>query len=239
MIESRKYVPDYYEHSRDYQVFLKLLDLIVNACDGDTKYYTGLLSPMQCKARLLPYLSHYVGYKYDYAEPVKLNRILTKNWSELKRNRGNMIGFRMAIALALCSVEDLEFADIYKMFNVQRVVETDGYGREIVKIRIYLYHYAYLSKLYDLIEAVRPAGTIVEIIPAVPISSSETVILTDEFKLMGYNYATGKLVRIGDIPIYVENCWEIMKNGQSTSKFLVDNEFFDEYHNSLNLASKN
>ena len=93
MIESRKLVPDYYEYSRDYQVFLKLLDIIVNACNADTRYFTSLVSPMQCKARLLPLLSNYVGYSYDYEESVALNRLITKNWATLKRNRGSLTGF--------------------------------------------------------------------------------------------------------------------------------------------------
>lgn len=236
MIQSRKHVPDYYERSRDYQVFLKLLDLVVNASEGDTNYFTSLLSPSHCKARLLPLLAHYVGYNYDYEEKVKLNRILIKNWSALKRQRGSLNGIRMAIALALHTIDDLETADIYKLFNVQRVIETDPYGRESVKLVIYLYHHAYLSKLYDLIEAVRPAGVVIEIIPAVPISASETVVLTDEYRMLGYNYATGKLLNIGDIPIYIQNSWEIMENRISTGTHLVDNEFYDNYHNKLNLA---
>ena len=35
MIESRQYVPDHYEKSRDFQVFLKIVDLVVNAAKAE------------------------------------------------------------------------------------------------------------------------------------------------------------------------------------------------------------
>lgn len=234
MIESRYYVPNYYEKSRDYQVFLKLLDLVINASKADIDYFTSLISPEQCKARILPLLSNYVGYEYDYAEKVRFNRIITKNFASLKRNRGSLNGITMAVALAFAQLEDLDDADIFNLFSVDYVKEKNKFGKEINKFRIYLYYHAYLSKLHYLIEQVRPAGTLVEIIPAIPINAQETVVLTDEYRMLGYDYTTGLLIKINDIPIYVEDCWEILKEGKSTGVFLVNNEFFDANNNQLN-----
>lgn len=234
MIETRKLVPDYYEHSRDYQVFLKLLDLIINACDADTKYFASLISPTLCKARLLPLLSNYVGYTYDYAETVKLNRLITKNWALLKRNRGSLTGFSMAIALALSQVEVDELSSILDLFNVDFSSTVNDYGRQYDTVQIYLHYRGYLSKMYDLLEAVRPAGVKIDITQSQPISSTETISLTDEFLMLGYDYVSGKLLKIGDSSILVENSWEILKDGVTTSEYLIDNEFYDERHNFLN-----
>lgn len=196
MIECRKYVPDYYERSRDYQVFLKLLDLIINACKADIDFFTDLLSADACKARMLPLLANYVGYSYDYEEKVKTNRVIIKNYPTLLRNRGSITGIRMAVAISMCQLEDVEDESIYQLFNVSYDTTYDNHGREVNCIRIYLFQEAYLSKLYDLIEAVRPAGTDVEIIPSIPIQSAETIVLTDEYRMLGYDYITGKLIRL-------------------------------------------
>lgn len=227
MIESRNYVPDWYEKSRDFQVFLKLVDLVVNAAKADIDYFTSLISPDQCKVALLPLLSNYVGKNYWYDEKVKFNRIVIKNWADLKQHRGSYIGVSMAVSLAINQLEDLDDAEIFKLFNVEFVTEEDRYGRRINKIRVYLYYKAYLSKLYELIEAVRPAGTMIEIIPAVSINAQETISLTDEYRMLGYDYCTGKLLNIGDIPIIVENSWQIMKDGQPTGEYLVDGVFYN------------
>ena len=235
MIESRKYVPDYYEKSRDFQVFLKLLDIIINACKGDIDYFTSLLSPKHCKARMLPLLSNYVGYEYDYEEKVAMNRVITENWAQLKRNRGSLTGAQMAVALSMSQLPDLDSSDVFKLFNVTYDDSEDTRGRKYDRFNIYLYHTAYLSKLYDLIEAIRPAGTLVNLIPSIPIESSDTIVLTDEYRILGYDYCTGKLIRIGDLPLYIENSWEIMQNGQTTSTFLVDGRFYDAFHNDLGM----
>lgn len=231
MIESRKLVPNYYESSRDFQVFLKLVDIVVNVCQCDTEYFVSLLSPENCKARLLPLLANHVGYEYDYQEKVSMNRTIIKNWAVLKRNRGSVTGISMAVALALKQIEDIDQASIFNLFNINYETYTDAQGRNRSKIQIYLHQPQYLSKLHDLIEAVRPAGMPIEIIPAVGFESSETVVLTDKYAMMGYDYVTGKILKIGDINIEVENCWEIMKAGVSMGEYLVDDKFYDTHHN--------
>lgn len=233
MIESRKLVPVHYGNSRDFQVFLKLVDLIANATDADTKHFMSLISPMLCKARMLPLLSNYVGYTYDYAETVKLNRLITKNWATLLRNRGSLTGFSMALALALSQVEVSELSSALDLFNVDFSSEVNKYGQQIDTVQIYLHYKGYVSKMYDLLEAVRPAGVKIDITPSVPITATETVSLTDEFLMLGYDYVSGKLIKIGDVSITIENSWEIMKEGITTSEYLIDNEFYDERHNAL------
>lgn len=234
MIESRKLVPEYYAKSRDFQLFLKIVDLVVNAAKADIDFFTSLISPEQCKARMLPLLGHYVGSGYDFKEKVNMNRIIIKNWPTLKHYRGSFTGISMAVALSFNQIEDVDDAEILRLFNVDLEKSTDRHGRITRKIKVYVYFHAYLSKLYDLIEAVRPAGTIVEITPAVSIDSSETIVLTDEFRMLGYDYCTGKLLKIGSIPIYIENSWQILKDGTPTNEYIVDGAFYDSCHVSLN-----
>lgn len=231
MIRTRKAVPEYYEKSRDFQVFLKLLDLIINACKADIDYFTSLLSADQCKASMLTLLANYVGYDYDYAQRVSVNRAIIKNWPTLIRNRGNETGIRMAVALSINQSDDLDSVNVFQLFNVDFVNSVDKYARPHTQINIYLFHDGYIDKLYDLIEAVRPVGTDIKVIPSISIQSSETIVLTDEYRMLGYDYTTGKLLKIGAVEILVENCWEIIKDGESTSEFLVDGEFYDEFHN--------
>lgn len=235
MIESRNFVPDYYAQSRDYQVFLKIVDIVINSAKADIDYFTSLISPELCKARMLPLLANYVGYNYDFEEKVKTNRAIIKNWPTLKHHRGSLIGISMAVALAFNQLDDLEEDEKFQLFNIDFDTVKDKHGRITRKIKVYVYFPAYLSKLYDLIEAVRPAGTVVEITPAASISSSETIVLTDEFRLLGYDYCTGKLLRIGNIPIYIENSWEIIKDGIPTNEYLVDGKFYDSSHTSLQM----
>ncbi len=234
MIRTRKCVPNYYEKSRDFQVFLKLLDLIINACKADIDHFVELLSPDLCKASLLPLLANYVGYDYDYAEKVSNNRIVIKNWPILIRKRGSEQGIRMAVALSISQIDDIGDAEVYQLFNVDFENYVDSNGRPHTSIKIYVFVESYISKLYELVEAVRPVGADIQIIPAVSISSSETIVLTDEYTMSGYDYTTGKLIRIGNIEILVENCWELVKDGNSTNEFLVDGVFYDQYHNPLN-----
>lgn len=214
-------------------MFLKLLDLIINACKADIDHFVDVLSPELCKASLLPLLANYVGYDYDYSEKVSNNRIVIKNWPTMIRKRGSEDGIRMAVALAVSQSDDLESSNVFQLFNVDFENTVDSKGRPHTAIRIYVFLESYLSKLYDLVEAVRPVGADIQIIPAISISSSETVVLTDEYTMAGYDYTTGKLIRIGNVEILVENCWELIKDGASISEFLIDGEFFDQYHNRL------
>ena len=203
----------------------------MNACKSDIDYFTSLLSADQCKATMLPLLANYVGYEYDYSQKVRVNRAIIKNWPIMIRNRGNETGIRMAVALSMSQSEDLDTVNVFQLFNVEFINTVDKYDRPHSQINIYLFHDGYLAKLYELIEAVRPVGTDIKVIPAINIQSSETIVLTDEYKMLGYDYTTGRLIKIGDVEILVENCWEIMKDGESTSEYLIDGEFYDEYHN--------
>ena len=137
MIQTRKCVPNYYEKSTDFQVFLKLLDLMSTApSEIDIDHFVDVLSPELCKASLLPLLANYVGYDYDYSEKVSNNRIVIKNWPTMIRKRGSEDGIRMAVALAVSQSDDLESSNVFQLFNVDFENTVDSKGRPHTAIRI-------------------------------------------------------------------------------------------------------
>ena len=185
ILNSRKYVPEYFGNNREFQVFLRAVDLAFSVIKSDTdNFVANLLDPLRCKARLLPLLSNYVGWDYKPNERVLTNRWITKLYPVLVRNRGNEIGITLAVAMSICLLGDPEKMIYEKSFSMEYDYTTDKYGRKIKVLKIYMYNEEYYSILHDLIEAVRPAGIKVEYISSQSISSSETIALTDDITLI-------------------------------------------------------
>lgn len=172
MLESRKFVPEAYSESRDYQVFLKLLDLLIDAIKLDIDTFVNLINPDKCPNHMLSLLASYVGYKYDYNESYDTNRMIIKYFPYLIRNRGSEIGIRLATALSVNSVGKLNDIELLSMFRIE-------YKRKENKINIYVYYPRYLSKIRDLLEVVRPAGVLLELIPADLITTIDKVDIHD------------------------------------------------------------
>lgn len=211
LFDARKFVPEYFGNNREFQVFLKAVNIAFTVIKSNTDMFIpNLLNPLKCKARLLPLLSNYVGYDYNPRERVLTNRWITKLYPLLVRNRGNEIGITLAIAMSISLLGDPLELDSERSFSIDMDEDIDKYGRKIQKIKIYLYDHSYLSILNELLETVRPAGIAIEIVPAQSISSSETISLTDEYSIMKYDYNTGKLLSINDIDVWVKNSWDVM-----------------------------
>lgn len=172
MIYTRDLVPYAYSKSREYQVFCKLLDLVINASKSEVDNFVNLINPDKCPDHMLPLLASYVGYNYDYNERYSANRIIIKHYNNLIRNRGNQIGIGLAIALAITATGAFDDIDLVSLFRIQ-------YDRETNTINIYLYYNKYLSKVKDLIEVVRPAGTRIRIVPAESISTIDQIAISD------------------------------------------------------------
>lgn len=197
MIETRDMVPYAYSKSREYQVFCKLLDLVINASKSEVDNFVDLINPDKCPNHMLPLLASYVGYEYDYNESYDANRIIIKHYNNLIRNRGSAIGISLAVALAITATGKFDDINLVSLFRVE-------YDRKLNKINIYLYFPDYISKVKDLIEVVRPAGTRYEIIPAEAISTNEQIqihsyITTENMEdYIGSNrYKVGDKTRVG------------------------------------------
>jgi len=249
IIQTKKMVPEYFANNREFQVFLRAVNLALTVIKSDIdNFIPNLLDPLRCKARLLPLLSNYVGWNYDPTERVETNRWITRLYPLLIRNRGNEIGVTLAVAMAISLMADPDDIDeLSKNFSIELDYVYDKYGRKIDRLKIYIYFPAYLSILKDLIEVVRPAGIMVELIPAHSISSDgqTTIVLTDEYSIMKYHYLTGKLLSINDVNIHVQNSWEVLcdeqvykqyrwvdlepPNAENYNKYGKKDEYLDAY----------
>ncbi len=211
LIDTKKFVPQYFANGREFQVFLRAINIALSVIKSNTdNFIPNLLNPLKCKERLLPLLANYVGYDYNPRERVLTNRWIIKLYPLLVRNRGNNIGITLAIAMAICLMGNPEELYLENNFSMEYEEEPDKWGRMIPRLKIYMYVQDYLPILKDLIEVVRPAGMKIDFIPTVDISSSETISLTDEFSLRKYDYITGKLLSINNIDIVVQNSWPLM-----------------------------
>ena len=62
LFDARKFVPEYFGNNREFQVFLKAVNIAFTVIKSNTDMFIpNLLNPLKCKARLLPLLSNYVG----------------------------------------------------------------------------------------------------------------------------------------------------------------------------------
>ena len=86
IIKSKDYVPYFYRNSRDYQVFLNLIDLIVNVIKINIDTIPDNLDPTKCNYLLLELLASFVGYDYDYKETYEANRLIITNYINMIRN---------------------------------------------------------------------------------------------------------------------------------------------------------
>ena len=172
IIKSKDYVPYFYSNSRDYQVFLNLIDLIVNVIKINIDTIPDNLDPTKCNYLLLELLASFVGYDYDYKETYEANRLIITNYINMIRNRGNMVGIKTSAALSFNAQDDEDRVEDLKMFDVQ-------YVQSEHKIAIYVYVPSYLQKIRDLLEKTRPAGIPMEMIPAINVHTSDGIAFTD------------------------------------------------------------
>lgn len=172
MIECRNLVPEAYQESRDYQVLLKLLDLVIVAAKSDSDNFINLINPDKCPDNMLPYLASYVGYKYDYNESYSANRIIIKYYNQLIRNRGNKVGILLACTLAINAIGEKDDIELLSSFRVE-------YEKETNTVNIFVYYKNYLRKMRELLEIVRPIGTKIRLIPADAISTVDKINIHD------------------------------------------------------------
>lgn len=217
MFHSKDHVPKIYSKYRDYQAILSLLDIPIASIKHDTDSIINLLNPRLCPTNMLPLLAAYVGYEYDTNESVEANRTIIEYFPALIRNRGSEIGMTLATALSVNALANPDALDMLTLFHIEYIDERDSDGRPTGRLYIYVYYPNYLSKIRDLIEVVRPAGMIVELIPALQITAIEKIEIYDEWRSFGYEYTTGKLIRVDNHTItmvddkIVNACYEIFR----------------------------
>ena len=157
---TRNYVPESYSDSRDYRVFLRLLSIVTTVTKSNLDSFISLYNAYDCPDELLPLLASMVGYKYNEGLSVKNNRILIDYFPYLLRNRGSEYGIRLATALALNVTTDTNEIT----YSADNIVVL--YDRESGLIRVFYPNPELIEKSRNLIEAVRPVGTRIELVPS-------------------------------------------------------------------------
>lgn len=172
VIRMRDYTPYYLTTSRDYQVFLNLLDLLINSIKTDIDSTPDNYDPYKCNELLLELLASYVGYDYDHSMSFDANRLVIDNYVTMIRNRGNALGIKMATALCFNGEEDLDRVEDLNLFSVDYIHEDN-------LVAIYVYYPKYMKQIRNMVERVRPIGVRLEIIPAYEIRAVETLEVHD------------------------------------------------------------
>lgn len=181
MLQCRELVPQSYQDSRDYQVLLKLLDLVIVASKSDSDNFINLINPDKCPDKMLPYLASYVGYNYDYNETYDSNRVIIKYFNQLIRNRGNRVGILLACTLAINAIGEKHDVELLSSFRVE-------YEEKTNTINIFVYYKNYLRKMRELLEVVRPIGTRIRLIPADAINTIDKINIHDYVHIDKSNY---------------------------------------------------
>lgn len=149
---TKHFVPEVYSESRDYRVFLKLLGVLITVNKYNIDRIPDLYDPMEVPDNLLESLASLVGYDYDESLKLSYNRVITKYFPYLIRNRGSERGIELAIALSL---NTSEFENISSMEDI--IVNFDY---ETATIKVFYPRDTVIKK--NLIEVVRPVGMVVE-----------------------------------------------------------------------------
>lgn len=183
LIYNRDNVPSAYaDKSRDYQVLLKLFDLLTNGIKLNLEHFSSLLNPETCPDHMLPLLASFLEYNYDYNETYESNRTVMRYYPKLIRQKGNEIGMRTAMLLS-CDISGSEIPDL------NTIVAQYDYANAT----IYLYYPSYLNKVRDLIEVVRPAGMKIVMLTYDAIGSVEVIGIYDDLLVINQEDYYGTL----------------------------------------------
>lgn len=196
MIETRDLVPKVYSDSRDYQVFLKLLDLVVCSIKSDNDHMVSYINPDKCKSRTLPYLASYVGYEYDYNLSYEVNRLITRYFKTMINSRGSQTGVKLATAIAITAND----VNMINQNTVELIASTLNIGYEDGTISVYIPSSSYIFKIFDLLEKVRPAGVKLKLMQSERINYADKVeiSLTSSHTKSAYSEDERSYLHTGD-----------------------------------------
>ena len=97
VVKLESFVPDIYKDSRDFKVFLKLLDFVYESVKYDVDNWITLYDPMKTPDDFLPLLGEMLGFDNDIKFSTSELRIILSNFIELIKNRGSRLGIRRTI----------------------------------------------------------------------------------------------------------------------------------------------
>ena len=169
IFDSKTMVPQVYGKERQFQVFNKLLDIIMTCCKSDIDNLGNVYNAMLCPEELLPLLASNLNYQYNYNDTVSSNRNIIDIFATMEKWRGSELGLKMAAALSLTGLNisknnnELIFSNI-DYINAIRDMDIE-YNYEEARIEI-TYPNVYTLVRY-LLDYVRPVGMTIKLKPVV------------------------------------------------------------------------
>lgn len=185
MIHNRDNVPKIYNTSRDYQAILRMLDLLVNVEKNDIDNMVSLVNADKCPSKYLPLLASYVGYDYDYSLSYETNRLIIKYYPLMIKYRGSEEGIILACAVAINSA--LERDTISGEMDYLNVI----FDEEDKVVKVFVSTQTLTSKLFDLIEVVRPVGMGIQVKSSVAVRPIETIKIGDRITASSLEFTVG------------------------------------------------
>lgn len=185
MIHNRDNVPKIYNTSRDYQAILRMLDLLVNVEKNDIDNMVSLVNADKCPSKYLPLLASYVGYDYDYSLSYETNRLIIKYYPLMIKYRGSEEGIILACAVAINSA--LERDTISGEMDYLNVI----FDEEDRVVKVFVSTQTLTSKLFDLIEVVRPVGMGIQVKSSVAVRPIETIKIGDRITASSLEFTVG------------------------------------------------
>ena len=120
VVKLESFVPDIYKDSRDFKVFLKLLDFVYESVKYDVDNWITLYDPMKTPDDFLPLLGEMLGFDNDIKFSTSELRIILSNFIELIKNRGSRLGIRRTII----SILNAKYISSYDNENLSQELRT-------------------------------------------------------------------------------------------------------------------
>lgn len=163
LVSTEKLVPDVYLDSRDFKVFLKLLEMIKSTTSYDLNNWIKLYSPTKCPAEFLNLIADFVGYEYNTNISIAESRIIISNFVNLLKNRGSKLGFEQAISIVLnaqlmSDVENEDFKDAVNQLGFLEIYFNYDTGKT------QLFFPKRINYNEEIFNYIRPIGTYIELI---------------------------------------------------------------------------
>ena len=196
VVKLESFVPDIYKDSRDFKVFLKLLDFVYESVKYDVDNWITLYDPMKTPDDFLPLLGEMLGFDNDIKFSTSELRIILSNFIEVIKNRGSRLGIRRTII----SILNAKYISSYDNENLSQELRTAIHQLDYLNDAIFFdydtghiqVHFPKKVDYYkDFYNYIRPVGTYIDFILTdfpepesdVAISTTASYITHKDFKL--------------------------------------------------------
>jgi hypothetical protein len=102
-------VPEIYETSSDFRLFIRWFSTALSKIQHDTENLPDIYDPLKCPDWLLWMLCDTMGFKYDDRLPTAFNRLVLVYFMSMIRNRGSKDGVTLAAEVNLAQFNVLEY----------------------------------------------------------------------------------------------------------------------------------